>query len=245
MSPTCFRNSLGDRIDGNAFAQTPWFVADLLCGQTLVPAAAAFPNRTLRVIDPAAGGGHLLVWAAQGMHALYTAGAPGWLPVSAQQSVRRIIDGVHGVELDPLTAAVARLRMTVLAAALLAGTKPLRLYEVPAWIRPRIAVGNALLAGLGDPEPPGIVLDDTADYPGILTRGTYHAVIANPPYKAIADPVVREAVRAAYRQVCHGKYPASVPFAKLLFDLAIRGDVPASGAQPNVPAGSARRRGCR
>jgi len=213
----------GDRIAGNAFTQTPWFIADLLCDRTIVPAAVTFPNTTLRLIDPAAGAGHLLVWASIGLHHLYTAGVPGWPPVGPEQSVRRIIDGVHGVELDPLTAAVARLRLTVLAGALLGGSRPLRLHEIPAWVRPRVAVGNALLAGLDDPNPPGTILDDTADYPGVLARGTYHVVIANPPYKVIKDAVVRDAVRAAYRDVCHMQSPAGVPFTKLLFDLAIRG----------------------
>jgi hypothetical protein len=214
----------GDRIAGNAFSQTPWFIADFLCDRTIVPAAATFPGTPLRLIDPAAGAGHLLAWAAIGLHTLYTAGVPGWPPVTAERSVRRILAGVHGVELDPLTAAVARLRLTVVAGALLGRDRPLRLHEIPSWVRPRIAVGNALLAGLGDPNPPGTVLDDTAHYPGILTRGTYHVVIANPPYKVIKDPVVRDAIRAAYHDVCHMQSPAGVPFSKLLFELAIRGD---------------------
>jgi hypothetical protein len=226
----------GDRIAGNAFTQTPWFVADFLCDRTIVPAAAAFPNAPLRLIDPAAGAGHLLVWAAIGLHQLYTAGIPGWPPVSAKESVRRIIGGVHGVELDPLTAAVARLRLTVLAGALLGSNRPLRLHEIPTWVRPRVAVGNALLAGLDDPNPPGTVLDDTADYPGILARGTYHVVIANPPYKVIDDRATRDAVRAAYSDVCSGQFSAGVPFTKLLFDLAIRGDDKPDGlvATPEV-----------
>ncbi len=225
----------GDRIAGNAFCQTPWFVADFLCDRTIVPVAGAFPNRTLRVIDPAAGAGHLLVWAAIGLHQLYTAGVPGWPPVRPEQAVRRIIDGVHGVEIDPLTAAVARLRLTVLAGALLGGSQPLRLHQIPAWVRPRIAVGNALLAGLDDPNPPGTVLDDTADYPGILERGTYHAVIANPPYKTIDDPATREAVRKAYSDVCAGKFSAGVPFTKLLFELAIRSEEGPTGHIAAVP----------
>ena len=32
------------------------------------------------------------------------------------------------------------------------------------------------------------------------------------------------AVRAAYRDVCSGQFSAGVPFTKLLFDLAIRGN---------------------
>ena len=111
-----------------------------------------------------------------------------------------------------------------MAGALLGECRPLRLHEIPAWVRPRVAVGNALLAGLGDPNPPGTILDDTADYPKILARGTYHAVIANPPYKVIDDKATRDAVRRAYPDVCSGKFSAGVPFTKLLFELAVRGD---------------------
>lgn len=214
----------------SAFCQTPWFVADFLCARTLVPAAADFSGETLRVIDPAAGTGHILVWVMQGLYHLYTAGVPGWPPLRPADAIARVLAGLHGVELHPVTAAVARLRLTVLAGALLHGAGaipgPLRLADIPATVRPRIAVGNALLAGQGDPNPPGTILDDTTDYPGILDRGTYHAVIANPPYKVEKDPVVREAIRQAYHEVCHRQFPLSVPFTKLLFDLAL----------PNSPA---------
>lgn len=212
----------GDRIDGNAFSQTPWFVADFLCERTLVPAALEFAQApVLRVIDPAAGAGHLLVWIAIGLHHLYTTGTPARAAVGAERSVRRILAGLHGVELDPLTAAVARLRLTVLTGALL-GVTPLRLHRIPAWVRPRVAVGNALLAAQGE-HVLGAVLDDTADYPGILEHGTYHAVIANPPYKVIGDKAVRDVTRVAYKDVCSGQFNASVPFTRLMFDLAICG----------------------
>jgi hypothetical protein len=213
----------GDRGDA-AFCQTPWFVADLLCARTLAPAFAEHAQApVINVIDPAAGAGHLLVWGALGLFEAYTRGAGGRRGLGPEDAVRALVTGVCGVELDPLSAAVARLRLTVLYGRLLAGDRDVRLREIPAWVRPRVAVGNALLAGLGDPHPPGTVVDDTAEYPGILARGTYHAVIANPPYRQLADPAVREAVRAAYPQVCKGRFPASVPFAQLLFDLAIRG----------------------
>jgi hypothetical protein len=144
------------------------------------------------------------------------------------QAIRRTLAGLHGVELDPLTAAIARLRLTTTAGTLLASDgalpTPLRLHHIPAAIRPRIAVGNSLLAGQNDPHPPGTILDDTADYPRILARGTYHAVIANPPYIAVKDPAVKAAIKAAYPDVCHGQWVLTVPFARLIFDLAIRGN---------------------
>jgi hypothetical protein len=216
----------------SAFCQTPWWVADFLCERTLVPAAGAFPGERLRVIDPACGTGHILTRVAQGVYQLYTAGVPGWPPIRPAEAVRRIIDGLNGVELHPITAAVARLRLTVLAGALLSSAGalegPLRLADIPAWVRPRVAVGNALLAGRGDPNPPGTILDDTADYPGILDRSTYHAVIANPPYTVEKNPVTKDAIRAAYSEVCSGNFPLAVPFTKLLFDLARR-DAPETG----------------
>lgn len=215
----------GDRADGAALNQTPWFVADFLCERTVVPAYRDFPRaRAIRVIDPAAGTGHLLVWAALGLHRAYLGGAAGRRPATAMASVRRLVQGVCGVELDPLTAAVARLRLTALYGCMLGDGRPIPLAKIPKWVVPKIAVGNALLAGRGDPNPPGTILDDTDGYPGILAPGTYHAVIANPPYKAIADPVVRAAVRAAYPGLCHGRFTAAVPFMGLLFDLAIRAE---------------------
>ena len=226
----------GDRYNGAALSQTPWWVADFLCARTLAPAFAVFDEPVLRVIDPACGTGHLLVWAALGLFEAYTAGVPGRRATGPRAAVRRLLAGISGVELDPLTAAVARLRLTVLFGSMLDGSRPgaTRLRDIPGWVRPRVAVGNALLAAKGEHEL-GAVLDDTADYPGILEPGTYHAVIANPPYKVIADAKVRERVRAEYREVCHGQYAASVPFTVLMFDLAIRADAQDAAGLVAVP----------
>jgi hypothetical protein len=75
----------------------------------------------------------------------------GWTPRPAREAVRSILAGVDGCDRDPLTVAVARLRCTVAIGELLvrAGLlpAPLRLAAIPASVRPRIVVGDALLAG--------------------------------------------------------------------------------------------------
>jgi hypothetical protein len=75
------------------------------------------------------------------------------------------------------------------------------------------------------------MITDTADYPKILRRGSYHAVAANPPYITVKDPVVNRAIRDAYPDVCSGRYSLAVPFAKLTFELAIRGSHVASSSE--------------
>ena len=74
------------------------------------------------------------------------------------------------MELDPLTAAVARLRVAVAVASKLTGGRPFRLAAVPHAVRPRIVVGDALLLGVAGREEyrrlrPGLleIYDDEVD----------------------------------------------------------------------------------
>ncbi len=153
------------RRTGNALVQTPRFVADLILDETLVPAADTFRDQPLRLIDPAAGTGHFLIRAVDYLWQWYTTGRittreiPGRPPVTGgtvyppRAAIARILGGVDGVELDPLTAAVARLRLTVYIGHLMAQARlipqPLRLAAIPATVTPRVAVGDALLLGTG------------------------------------------------------------------------------------------------
>lgn len=151
-----------ERRLAHALCQTPWWLADGILDRTLIPAAREFPDRTLRLVDPTCGTGHFLVRAIDALWELYTTGSlqprqmrmqgvTGWTPVGPKEAARRILAGVDGVELDPVTAAVARLRVAVTVAHLLhtAGALPgpLRLATLPHGLVPRIVVGDSLLAG--------------------------------------------------------------------------------------------------
>lgn len=151
-----------ERRLAHALAQSPWWLADGILDRTLIPAAREFTDETLRLVDPTCGTGHMLVRAVDMLWELYTTGSlppramrmggvTGWTPVPPVEAARRILAGVDGVELDPITAAVCRLRVAVVVADLLhtAGVLPgpLRLATIPHSLLPRIVVGDALLAG--------------------------------------------------------------------------------------------------
>lgn len=182
-----------ERRKGNALAQTPWWVADLILDRTLIPAAGAHRgDPVLKMIDPACGTGHFLVRGIDYLWELYTTGglAPrqakggtrvtGWTPVGPAEAIRRIIAGVDGCEIDPLTAAVARLRVVATIGDLMyrAGLiERLRLDAIPPF-RPQIVVGDSLLAGKATaaeyarlhPRLAGIVNLGTSDSAGPVER---------------------------------------------------------------------------
>lgn len=152
-----------ERRKAHALAQTPWWVADFLLDLTLVPACAEYANeRLIRTIDPTCGTGHILTRAMDYLWEWYATGtihprqakaepATGGTPVPPERILGRVVASVDGVELDPLTAAVARLRCTVYAGHLAhrAGLWPRqpRLHETPRSLIPRIGVGDSLLLG--------------------------------------------------------------------------------------------------
>jgi hypothetical protein len=154
------------RRTNHALVQTPHFVADFILDRTLVPAADEFRDEPLlRLIDPACGTGHFLIRAVDYLWPWYTTGVMTPRAVVGQPAVtggtvhppaaaaRLILAGVDGVDLDPLTAAVARLRMTVYIGHLMATAglipAPLRLSSISATVTPRVAVGDSLLLGTG------------------------------------------------------------------------------------------------
>lgn len=170
-----------DRRQGHALVQTPWWVADGILDQTLVPAAGERPGELLTLCDPTAGTGHFLIRAQDYLWEWYTtggmprrqmagAGVAGGPVLEPAEALRRIAAGVDGMELDPLTAAVARLRTTVhlghLAhrSGLLGG--PVRLDRIPRALVPRVAIGDSLLIGKISRDEYDQLHPQLADLPG-------------------------------------------------------------------------------
>lgn len=234
-----------------ALLQTPEFVEEFILDLTLEPAVEEFGldpvwkhkpagwtgedavARGLRCIDPACGSGHFLLGMFERLLAKWREAEPGtndWV------LVRRALDSVHGADKNPFAAAIARFRLLV-AALKACGVRELRKApELPI----HVAVGDSLLHGrdagraddvlpelmLGD-EPEGPFLyrtEDVAEFAervDLLGRGSYHVVVANPPYITVKDKQENENYRDIYF-ACAGKYALSVPFAQRIFELAVR-----------------------
>jgi hypothetical protein len=210
-----------------ALLQTPVFVEEFILDQTLTPAVAEFGLDGLKLIDPACGSGHFLLGAFERLNQAWLEAAPG---LDAKERVRRAMASVHGVDINPFAAAIARFRLTV-AGLQAAGERSL--VGVPA-MGFRLAIGDSLLGVQGglaqsfdfdeDDGAAGFSYDteDLNEYFGILQPGQYHVVVGNPPYISPKDRALKAIYRRAYVSAS-GQYALSAPFMELLFRLAIKG----------------------
>ncbi|GAA0853301.1 hypothetical protein ACFQVD_26765 [Streptosporangium amethystogenes subsp. fukuiense] len=193
-----------ERVKTFAFAQTPWWIADGILDLTLVPAAGEFRDEPLlRTIDPTCGTGHMLIRTIDYLWEWYTTGAlacrqmkmpgvSGGPVLEPVEAIRRIISGVDGCEIDPLTAAVARLRVVVAVGDLMHRSEllpTLRLDTIPPF-RPRIVVGDSLLAGVATEQVYGQVHPALADIQNL-------GVPAEEPAPASVSPRPHTVVTAA------------------------------------------------
>ncbi|MFC7382008.1 BREX-2 system adenine-specific DNA-methyltransferase PglX [Sphaerisporangium rhizosphaerae] len=65
--------------------------------------------------------------------------------------------------------------------------------------------------------------EDVHSFPRILTTGTYHVVVGNPPYITVKDKKLNDLYRELY-DACSGQYALSIPFAQRFFELACTSD---------------------
>ena len=148
-SPTLDTRFLGDlyqdlsELAKKKFAllQTPVFVEEFILDRTLTPALAEYGLPGLRVIDPTCGSGHFLLGAFDRLLAEWREREPA---APAGDNVRRALDSVHGVDINPFAVAIARFRLVV-AALRAAGYT--RLADAPAYDL-HLAVGDSLLGGV-------------------------------------------------------------------------------------------------
>jgi hypothetical protein len=210
-----------------ALLQTPVFVEEFILDRTLTPAIQEFGVDGLRIIDPTCGSGHFLLGAFERLNRQWADEAPGLDP---KQRVRRAMDSIYGVDLNPFAVAIARFRLTV-AGILAAGENSL--VGVPG-LGFHLAIGDSLLGEQGTQGEIDVLAaseqklffyrgEDLSEHRGILAPGSFHVVVGNPPYITVKDSVLSKKYRKAYTTAA-GKYALSVPFMELFFRLAIKGE---------------------
>ena len=213
-----------------ALLQTPEFVEEFILDRTLTPALDEFGLGRIRLIDPACGSGHFLLGAFRRLLRAWFVREPG---TPERVLVRRALDGVHGVDVNPFAAAIARFRL--LAAALRA-SRIERLEDTPAF-EIHVAAGDSLLHGrrfgkldlggeaeqLAGREGFGhAFLAEDLDTLNRILGQRYHVVVGNPPYVTVKDKAVNRLYRDRY-STCHRQYSLAVPFTERFFGLALPG----------------------
>jgi hypothetical protein len=228
-----------------ALLQTPVFVEEFILDLTLEPALEEFGIDGLRAIDPACGSGHFLLGMFHRLLATWQEAEPG---TQRAELIRRALGSVHGCDKNPFAVAIARFRLHLAALRAAGATK----LADDHGFTPQIAVGDSLWHGAsgGRQEQLALVMDDERgddngkederpftygfedvyDYPDLLAKNSYHVVVANPPYITVKDKAESTAYRKAFADVCAGTYALSVPFAALLFELALHGGGERRGA---------------
>jgi hypothetical protein len=225
-----------------ALLQTPEFVEEFILDRTLEPALEEFglvisdqssvvsketENRKLKtenyfkMIDPACGSGHFLLGAFPRILDRWQRKEPG---TNIRELVQRTLNSIHGVDINPFAIAIARFRL-LLSALKACGIK--RLKDAPAF-ELNLACGDSLYHGrqrqqmLGDwtDESHYFRTEDAEQLRRILREGTFHAVVANPPYITPKDRAANQVYRELYPKTCHMKYSLAVPFMERILRLA-------------------------
>jgi len=221
-----------------ALLQTPVFVEEFILDRTLEPAIETFGLDKVRLIDPACGSGHFLLGAFGRLLDHWMWREPA---TPRRELVQRALAAVHGVDLNPYAVAIARFRL-LLAAWQACGVT--RLANAPDF-RLNLACGDSLLHGSTKTVQGSLGFtglhhhyqpEDPAELERLLRPGTYHAVVANPPYITPKDRGLNEKYRERY-SACYKLYSLAVPFMQRIFDLACE-----SGFTGQITANSFMRR---
>ncbi|MEZ5941184.1 MAG: BREX-2 system adenine-specific DNA-methyltransferase PglX [Planctomycetaceae bacterium] len=152
--------------------------------------------------------------------------------------------GFYWVDINPFAIAIARFRL-LLVAMQACGIKQLK--DAPAFTM-NLACGDSLYHGrqrqqtLGDwtDESHYFRTEDAENLRRILQEGTFHTVVANPPYITPKDRAANKVYRKLYPKTCHMKYSLAMPFMDRIFQLAAHGgtDTGAAGFTGQITANS-------
>ncbi|MCZ6872361.1 MAG: BREX-2 system adenine-specific DNA-methyltransferase PglX [bacterium] len=120
-----------------------------------------------------------------------------------------------------------------------------RLVDAPAF-HMNLACGDSLYHGrqrqqtLGDwtDESHYFHTEDAETLSRILREGTFHVVVANPPYITPKDRAANQVYRKLYPKTCHMKYSLAVPFMERVFRLAVRGGIHHGDTESTEKSGS-------
>ena len=228
-----------------ALLQTPDFVEEFILDRTLDPAIEEFglvpqpsgngeaSTTCFKMIDPACGSGHFLLGTFPRLLDRWRRKEP---VTNIRELTQRALDSIHGVDINPFAVAIARFRLLLVA---MKACDIKRLADAPAF-HINLACGDSLLHGENRTST-GQKLWDYAEgatdeelyshaYPGedlqtvrtLLRPGSYHCVVANPPYIVPKDRKLNDWYRKRFT-ACHMQYSLSVPFMQQIYQLAVRG----------------------
>ncbi len=212
-----------------ALLQTPEFVEEFILNRTLNPAIDTFGLKEVRLIDPACGSGHFLIGAFHRLLFLWQQQEP---ETNERELVRRSLDAVYGVDINPQATAIAYFRLLVAA---LKASNIDKLKNAPGF-EIHLATGDSLLHGptpesgrfltgyLPGQDPLAYVYEtEDADKLKRYLGQKYHAVVGNPPYITVKDKAINHAYRDKFRS-CYRQYSLVCPFLERFFDLAFNGE---------------------
>jgi hypothetical protein len=212
-----------------ALLQTPRFVESFILDRTLEPAIEKFGLDDTTLIDPTCGSGHFLLGAFERLFEHRLRKEPG---LTTREAAKKALDAVYGADINPYAVGIARFRLTLAfldraGFKALSGAPTLPLHVVvadsllhnPHVSQPDLADFATSSKGWRGEE---FALEDEAAARDVLHRN-YAAVVGNPPYITVKDPVLRELYRALYPSSAAGKYSVAAPFTERFFQLGKKG----------------------
>jgi len=216
-----------------ALLQTPEFVEEFILDHTLTPALKDRSLEGFSLVDPTCGSGHFLLGA---FPRLLEAWSRHDEALEIRARVQKVLDSIHGVDINPYAVAIARFRLTIVATQ----TSGFRRLEAAPDFHINLACGDALLHG---DDQTTLYFDGTLDQAeikagfGYTSEDLYHVrrilkayshdvVVGNPPYITVKDKAANKRYRRRYPNLCKGTYALTVPFMAQFFMLARGGDRP-------------------